>query len=100
MSSVKAEPRLVARVSPDIHQLVNEAASLSGTTMTQFLISAVTEKATKIIEDMTVIRLTQEDSRTVFDALENPGEPNKSLKQLWQQYKGSGLYDIEDRTDK
>ncbi len=99
MSTIKSDSRLVARVSSELHQMVSDAANLTGATITQFLISAVTEKASKVIEDMSVIHLSKEDAKAVFSALENPAKPNKELKQLWKNYKESGLYDIEDRAD-
>ncbi len=43
------------------------------------------------------IHLSKEDAKAVFRALENPAKPNKELMQLWNKYKESGLYDIEDK---
>ena len=99
MSTTKSDSRLVARVSTELHQMVSDAADLSGATITQFLISAATEKASKVIEDMSVIHLSKADTEAVFNALENPAKPNKELRQLWKNYQGSGLYELEDRAD-
>ena len=84
MPSIKSDSRLVARVSSDLHQMVSDAANLTGVTISQFLISAVTEKASNVIGDMSVIRLSKEDAKAVFSALENPAKPDKELKQLWK----------------
>ena len=94
-SLVKSDVRLVARVTPELHQMVNKAADLTGATITQFLIEAATEKATTIIEKMSLMHLSNRDAIAVFDALENPQNPTKELNELWINYKKSGLFDSE-----
>ncbi len=92
---VKSNVRLVARVTPELHQMVNKAANLTGATITQFLIEAATEKATTIIDNMSLMHLSSQDTLAVFNALEHPQKPTKELTDLWQSYKQSGLFDSE-----
>ena len=91
----KSDTRLVARVSPELHQMVNKAASLTGASITQFLIEAVTEKATNIIDEMSLIHLSNKDTLAVFKALESPTPPTEELEVLWLNYKKSDLFDAE-----
>ncbi|WIO75383.1 DUF1778 domain-containing protein [Porticoccaceae bacterium LTM1] len=52
------EARLVARVSQDVRELIKSAAEISGATLSQFIVDAVTAKATMVIEQARTIRLT------------------------------------------
>ncbi len=98
LAKSNSNTRLVARVTPELHQMVNEAANLTGATITQFLIEAATEKATTIIDNMSLMRLSKKDAIAVFNALENPQKPGNELKQLWGDYKKSGLFGTEIET--
>ena len=73
------EVRLVARVSQDVQELVKNAAEMSGATLSQFIVDAVTAKATMVIEQARTIRLTLDGADRVFGALDNPPAPNKKL---------------------
>ncbi|BFM15069.1 hypothetical protein R50073_12520 [Maricurvus nonylphenolicus] len=75
------EARLVACVSQDVQELVKNAANLSGTTLSQFIVEAGTAKARSIIDSELRIKLTLEGANAVFDALENP-----QLKSLRLRY--------------
>lgn len=75
----KKESRLVARVSHDVKDFVKNAADLSGATLSQFIIDAVTAKARAVIEDERRIQLTLDGAEAVFHALENPPMVNKKL---------------------
>lgn len=86
MDSIKSE-RITARVSDSIKQTIDTAANLSGATLNQFVVQAALEKAETIIENDKLIRLSQRDSAIFFDLLENPPEPNSSLKKAVENYK-------------
>ena len=73
------EVRLVARVSQDVQELVKNAAEMSGATLSQFIVDAVTAKATMVIEQARTIRLTLDGADRVFGALDNPSPPNRKL---------------------
>ena len=60
------EVRLVARVSQDVQELVKNAAEMSGATLSQFIVDAVTAKATIVIEQARTIRLTLDGADRVF----------------------------------
>jgi uncharacterized protein (DUF1778 family) len=55
-TALKSE-RLVARVSPDVQELIQQAAELSGATLSQFLVESATSKAHKIIAQSQAIKL-------------------------------------------
>lgn len=94
------EARLVARVSQDVQELIKNAADMSGATLSQFIVEAVTAKANSVIEQTRNIRLTLEGANRVFDALENPPAPNKALLDAANRYKQHGGFynDVGART--
>lgn len=84
------EARLVARVSQDVQELIQSAAEMSGVTLSQFIVDAVTEKATMVIEQARTISLTLDGANRVFDALDNPPALNKKLMAAARKMKEQG----------
>lgn len=91
MADISKDARLVARVSPEIQDFVKHAAALSGATLTQFLVNAVTEKAREVIDRENTIQLTMQGAKTVFDALDNPPPMNDRLQKAVKRYKEGGF---------
>jgi len=95
---MRKDNRLVARASTEVHQVVNQAADLLGSTISQFLIDAAVEKATRVIEQSTKIALSQQQAELVFSLLDEPGLPNEKLLDAIEMYKKTELYDTKNRT--
>ncbi|PIE25159.1 MAG: hypothetical protein CSA60_01315 [Neptuniibacter caesariensis] len=73
------DARLVARVPQDVQEFVKNAADLSGATLSQFIVEAVTTKARSVYESEQSIRLSMQGAEAVFAALENPPPINNKL---------------------
>ncbi len=86
MTTAKHE-RITARVSEHVKDTLTVAADLTGATLNQFLIQAALEKAENIIEKDKMIYLSDKDAQVFFNALDNPPEPNKKLKNAFKNYK-------------
>ncbi len=86
MDTIKNE-RITARVSEQVKSTLNTAADLMGATLNQFLIQAALEKAENIIEKDKVIHLSNQDAEIFFSSLENPPQPNRKLKNAFDNYK-------------
>jgi uncharacterized protein (DUF1778 family) len=84
------DTRLVARVPQDVQEFVKNAADLSGATLSQFIVEAVTAKARAIIESEKNIRLTLAGAEAVFYALDNPPPINDALLSAAQRFKKQG----------
>ncbi|MBF0287015.1 MAG: DUF1778 domain-containing protein [SAR324 cluster bacterium] len=93
LSTSRKTERITARVSTDIREQLIEAAAFSGSTLNQFLVQAALEKAHAVIEKERNIKLSYKDAEVFFNALENPPEPNKKLKDAVKKYKISELYE-------
>ena len=85
--------RITARIPAEIRAQLIEAAAFSGSSLNQFLVQAAIEKAQTVIEKERNIKLSYKDAEVFFEALENPPEPNKKLKDAVRKYKKSGLYE-------
>ena len=81
----KGEMRVAARMPEEILDRINEAASLLGSTLNQFLVSAALDKANAVLERERVINLNFASARVVLDALANPPEPNQVLKKAMKR---------------
>lgn len=60
---------------------LEKAAELSGATVNQFIVQAAYQEAQRILEQETVIRLSQQDARRVLALLDSPPKPNRRLKE-------------------
>ena len=69
-------------------QFFEKAAQLGGyRTLTDFIITALQEKAKKIINENEQIIASQKDSDIFFNAITNPDKPNSDLSEAVKEYK-------------
>lgn len=78
-STCKKNARLVARVTDDVQDIIQKAASYSGTTVTQFLIDCALNKAKSVIDDFETLKLTDEMATSIMKSLDRPAKPNAFL---------------------
>ena len=64
--------RIEARISPDALAVVRRAAELQGRSVSDFVVSAAQEAATRTIEEAQIIRLSVEDQRAIAETILNP----------------------------
>lgn len=81
------EKRLVARASAEIHQKIQEAAELQGSTVSQFLLEAALERASEVTERATRITTSREAFENMMVALDQPARPSPRLRQAARRYK-------------
>lgn len=74
--------RLEARITAEEKELLQEAASAKGLTLTAFVTSSAREAAIKILKEPHVIELGRKDQRAFAEAMLNPAPPNKRLRAL------------------
>lgn len=79
--------RLNFRLPPEIKERIENAALVSGVTVTDFAISALAETAHEVLEKHQMRRLTNRDRDVFLEMLENPPAPNAALKKAVKQYK-------------
>ncbi len=71
--------RLEARIPLELKDLYTTAASLSGQTLTDFVLSTVTAAARKIVRENEVLEWSRRDQQAFATALMNPPAPVAAL---------------------
>lgn len=71
--------RIEARIAPDALAIVRRAAELQGRSVSDFVVAAAQEAASRAIEDTHIIRLSVEDQRAFVQAILNPPAPSAAL---------------------
>lgn len=84
--SLKSQ-RLMARISADQKTLLQRAADIRGQTLTEFVVSAAQDAATRAIVDQEVIELSLRDSRAFAEGMLNPPPVNTALRAAARRYK-------------
>lgn len=78
--------RLEARVTAEQKELIERAAALEGRSITDFVLTSVQDAAKRAIAEHEVIRLSVRDSQAFVDALLNPREPGKRMRERAATY--------------
>ena len=87
--SIASNARVVARVPSPIRSVIEQAAELMGAPLNQFLVQSAYKEARYILEQETLIRLSQTQARQVFTLLEKPPKPNARLKRARALFKSN-----------
>lgn len=80
------QARIEARVSPKQKRLFERAAAIEGVTLTDFVISSMQRAATSAVQEHTRIELSERNQRAFVEAIKNPPEPNKALRNAAKAY--------------
>ena len=78
--------RMEQRVKPSMKQIIEYAATLSGTDTSEFVSTAAFQAAMDKIGALSHTRLDGEDATRFFAALERKPEPNQAMKELMAGY--------------
>ena|SRR5438477_7843899 len=83
----RKEQRLEARVTSDQKRLIERAAELRGTSVTEFIVVSAQQAATKTIRDFETLSLRDEAREVFVNAILNPPAPNETAWTAAQRYK-------------
>ena len=78
--------RLEARVTPDQKRLIERAAHLRGTTVTDFVVVSAQQAATETIKEFESLALRDEAREVFVNAIHNPPQPNEALRLAARRY--------------
>jgi uncharacterized protein (DUF1778 family) len=87
VSVTRKDERLEARVSAETKALCQEAASLQGQSLTDFIVGSAVESARRVLREKELIELTRRDRIAFVDSLLNPPLPNQRLQKAARRYK-------------
>lgn len=79
--------RLNFRLPPEIKERIENAALVSGVTVTDFAITALVNTAEEVLEKHHTRMLTKRDRDIFLEMLENPPQPSEALKKAVKDYK-------------
>jgi uncharacterized protein (DUF1778 family) len=79
--------RLTARISNDQKKLLQRAAEIRGQSLTEFVVSAAQDAATRAIVDQEVIDFSLSDSRAFAEGMLNSPPVNLALLTAAKRYK-------------
>ena len=75
--------RLEARIAPDALAVVRRAAEIQGRSVSDFVVAAAQEAATRTITENEIIRLSIEGQREMAALLLHPPAPGRALKKAF-----------------
>jgi uncharacterized protein (DUF1778 family) len=79
--------RLEARLPADVYALLKRAAEIQGRTLTDFVVSAAREAASRTIEETEILRLSAEDQQRIADSLLQPPTPAPALERAFRRHR-------------
>lgn len=79
MGATTHNTRLDVRLAADHKNLIEQAASLLGQSVSAFAVSTLVSEAGRVVEQSTAIRLSNRDRDIFLAVLDNPSEPNALL---------------------
>ena len=82
--------RLEVRVSVAQKGLLQQAAALSGCTLSEFVVASAHDAARRVIAERESIRLSREEQLAFVEALLQPPAPSARLKRAAQAYRSTG----------
>jgi uncharacterized protein (DUF1778 family) len=77
--------RLEARLPADVYALLKRAAEIEGRTLTDFVVTAAREAASRTIEGTDILRLSVEDQRPTAEAILSPPRPAPALRRAFKR---------------
>lgn len=85
-ASAPRRDRLEARINPDVKAVLQRAAAIRGSSLTDFVLSSAQEAAHRTIREHDVITLSVRDSEHLAQLLLNPPEPSERLRAAARRY--------------
>ena len=79
--------RLEARLPVDVHALLKRAAELQGRSLTDFVVTAASEAAVRLISEHQFIQLCLEDQRRFAEALINPPPEAPAMRRAREHHR-------------
>lgn len=85
MTKREATARLEARLPRSLHALLKRAADLEGRTLTDFVVGAAREAATRTVAQSHLLQLSMDDEQRLAEALLHPPKANAALQRAFRR---------------
>jgi uncharacterized protein (DUF1778 family) len=88
MAATSRKERVDLRISADQKQLIERAATLSGQTLSSFILGTTVERAREIVRESAVINLSNRDRDRFLKALDDASaRPSAALRRAAKRHK-------------
>ena len=86
-SGEKATDSIEMRVKPSDKERISRAAELSGVKLTTFVRASAAREAERVLRERQTTALSERDSRTLLEALDNPPLPTRVARDAVRNYR-------------
>ena len=83
----RKQERLEARVTPAQKRLIERAAALRGTSITEFVVASAQQAATSAIREFDVLHLRDEAREVFINAVLHPPAPSDTARAAAERYR-------------
>jgi uncharacterized protein (DUF1778 family) len=83
----KSDARLDFRLNRQVKEVIEQAAAVSGQTLSDFAVSALYRTAKEVLEREQTTRLSNRDRDVFLAMLDSDSKPNNALKRAAKRYK-------------
>jgi uncharacterized protein (DUF1778 family) len=83
----KPKARLDFRLNTESKEIIEQAASASGQTVSEFAVSTLVRSAQEILDREQTLRFSNRDFDALLEAIDAGREPNDALKLAAERYK-------------
>ena len=84
----KSDARLDFRLNRQVKEVIEQAAAVSGQSVSDFAVSALYRTAREVLEKEQTTRLSNRDRDVFLAVLDSDAQPNEALKRAAKRYKG------------
>ena len=86
-TTTKNDARIDLRLASKAKAVIEEAAALTGQSLSDFAVSTLLEKATQVLNAKRLRSLSERDARVFLSVLDAEEEPNEALREAAAWYK-------------
>ena len=76
------QARMEFKTNNDTKELLSQAAAADGMDLTSFVLGSAVEKARKVLQDHSLIKLTYEGQQALAELLQKPATPTDAMHEL------------------
>jgi uncharacterized protein (DUF1778 family) len=87
MAAKTLNTRLDVRLQADHKNLIEQAASMLGQSVSSFAVSTLVREAGRVVEESVILKLSNRDRDIFLAMLDNPPEPNDRLRRAFDRHK-------------
>lgn len=87
METATNDARIDFRLASQAKAVIEEAAALTGQSLSDFAVSTLLERATQVLNAKRIRPLSERDARTFLSVLDSEQPPNQALREAAARYK-------------